>query len=100
MRKVKKREREDEERDREWKERVKKKEKMRKVKKRENVKRVRKEEDEDKKKMRKNKIKKRWIRGEGVVYASKRGRVLEICGERKEDKRISYLYIYFVFLLF
>ena len=27
--------------------------------------------------MRKNKIKKRWIRGEGVVYVSKRGRVLE-----------------------
>ena len=50
--------------------------------------------------MRKNKIKKRWIRGEGVVYVSKKGRVLEICEERKEDKRISYLFIYFVFLLF
>ena len=52
------------------------------------------------KKMRKNKIKKRWIRGEGVVYVSKRGRVLKICEERKEDKKISYLFIYFVFLLF
>ena len=74
--------------------------KMRRVKKRENGKRVRKGEDEEEKKMGKNKIKKRWIRGEGVVYVSKRGRVLEICGERKEDKRISYSFIYFVFLLF
>jgi hypothetical protein len=37
-------------------------EKMRRLKKRENEKRVKKGEDE------KNKIKKRWIRGEGVVY--------------------------------
>ena len=41
--------------------------------------------------MRKNKIKKRWIKGEGVVYVSKRERVYEICGERKEDK--IYLFI-------
>ena len=52
---------------------------------------MRKGEDEEEKKMRKNKIKKRWIKGEGVVYVSKRGRVLEICGERKEDK--IYLFI-------
>ena len=49
--------------------------------------------------MRKNKIKKRWIRGEGVVHVSKRGRVLEICGERKEDKRISYIYLFCIFII-
>jgi hypothetical protein len=52
---------------------------------------VRKGEDEEEKNIRKNKIKKRWIRKEGVVYVSKRGRVLEICRERKEYK--IYLFI-------
>ena len=52
---------------------------------------MRKGEDEEEKNIRKNKIKKRWIRKEGVVYVSKRGRVLEICRERKEDK--IYLFI-------
>jgi hypothetical protein len=47
--------------------------------------------------MRKNKIKKRWIRREGVVYVSKRGRVLEICEERKEDK--IYLFILYFYYL-
>jgi hypothetical protein len=60
---------------------------------------VRKGEDEEEKKMRKNKIKKRWIRGEGVVYVSKRGRVLEICGERKEDKKIRFIYLFCIFII-
>jgi hypothetical protein len=49
--------------------------------------------------MRKNKIKKRWIRGEGVVYMSKRGRVLEICGERKEDKKTRFIYLFCIFII-
>ena len=49
--------------------------------------------------MRKNKINKRWIRGEGVVYVSKRGRVLEICGERKEDKKIRFIYLFCIFII-
>ena len=75
---------------------------MRIVKKRENRKRVRKREDEEEKKMRKNKIKKRWIRGEGGCVRVKERESLEICGERKEDKRIKKIekiFIYFVFLL-
>ena len=58
---------------------------------------MRKGEDEGKKKMRKNKIKKRWIRGEGVVYVSKRGRVLEICEERKEDKIYLFILYFYYF---
>ena len=49
--------------------------------------------------MRKNKIKKRWIREEGGCVRVKERESLEICGERKEDKRIK-LFIYVVFLLF
>ena len=60
---------------------------------------MRKGEDEEEKKMRKNKIKKRWIRREGVVYVSKRGRVLEICGERKEDKKIKFIYLFCIFII-
>ena len=49
--------------------------------------------------MRKNKIKKRWITGERVVYMSKRGRVLEICGERKEYKKIRFIYLFCIFII-
>ena len=58
---------------------------------------MRKGEDEEEKKMRKNKIKKRWIRREGVVYVSKRGRVLEICEERKEDKIYLFILYFYYF---
>ncbi len=45
---------------------------------------MRKGEDEKEKKVRKNKIKKRWIRGEGIVCVSKR----ESFGDLWREKRI------------
>ena len=49
----------------------------------------------------KNKIKKRWIRGErgGCVHVKER-ESLEICGERKEDKRIKlFIYLFCIFII-
>ena len=51
--------------------------------------------------MRKNKIKKRWIRGEGIVYVSKKRESFgDLWREKRRLEDKIYLFIYFVFLLF
>ena len=58
------------------------------------------EGDQEEKNMRKNKIKKRWIREEGGCVRVKERESLEICGERKEDKRIKlFIYLFCIFII-